>query len=159
MRGGRPGRDDRIGYPQGFSTLEEHVARRGIWFVTGAVATAGALALSPDRYAWLRRRAGLEVEDSGYFEDGEEALTDAPGDEPMDTREARVSLRARLSDHAPASHPASETPEPAAAPTPRPERADHSAMRARIDEARERVHSAAREGGATPPGEITEPIG
>ena len=135
------------------------MARRGIWFVTGAVAAAGALALSPDRYAWLRRRARLEVEDSAYFEDGDGGLSDAPGDEPMDTREARVSLRARLSDHTPTGKPASEATEPAAATPPRPERADHSGMRARIDEARERVHSAVREGGGQTPGEITEPIG
>ena len=136
------------------------MARRGIWFVTGAVAAAGTLALSPDRYAWLRRRAGLAGEDSGYFEDGDDELTDAPGDEPMDTREARVSLRARLSDHAPpAGASAGEaTPTPPVSP-PRPERSDHSGMRARIDEARERVHAAARDATGQTPGEITEPIG
>ena len=159
MTASEPGWWKDIGYPHVSPTLEEHVAHRGIWFVAGAVAAAGALALSPDRYAWLRRRAGLEIEDSTFFESGEDELTDAPGDEPMDTREARVSLRARLSDHAPPDKPASAVAEPAAARPPRPERADHSAMRARIDEARERVHSAAREAGATPPGEITEPIG
>ena len=131
------------------------MARRGMWFVTGALAATGALAISPERYAWLRRRVGLEAEETGYFEDDD--APEAPGDEPMDTREARVSLRARLTEvPAPPDEPAPTEP----APTPtRPERADHSAMRARIDAARERVHATAEEVVPTPPGEITEPIG
>ena len=130
---------------------------------TGAAAAIGTLVAKPEAYAWLRRRIGLETEDRKWFENEiDDDLPDAPGDEPMDTHAARMSLRARLQD-APEPvvprDPVVQADDEPALSTPRPERADLSQMRARIDEARERVHATARDIMPPPaPGEITEPI-
>src|SRR5262245_32356582 len=105
------------------------MARRRLWMI-GGMAVVGALALSPDSRLWLRRRLGLEPEDRRWFEEPD-AHPEHEGDEPMDTREARFSLRARLAeeaqeDEAPAAEPAAWEP-PAAAPEPEPEVASAAA--------------------------------
>ena len=69
--------------------------RAGLWALGGATAAAGVLVASPEAYAWLRRKAGLEQpeverEPSPNGDDAAEAA--------FDTREARLSLRARLSE-------------------------------------------------------------
>ena len=72
------------------------------WLIGGLAVGVGALVAVPDARTWLRRRLGLEPEDRRWFE---EEGVDAPeyeGDEPLDTREARFSLRARLSEDGPA---------------------------------------------------------
>jgi hypothetical protein len=93
------------------------------WLIGGLAVGVGALVAVPDARTWLRRRLGLEPEDRRWFE--EEGI-DAPeyeGDEPLDTREARFSLRARLSEDGPAEPvaPVVRAPfEAAAEPEPAP---------------------------------------
>ena len=68
--------------------------------------------LVPDTRTWLRRRLGLEPEDRRWFEEEGVELAEYEGDEPLDTREARFSLRARLSEDGPAEPVAPVAPEP-----------------------------------------------
>jgi hypothetical protein len=98
------------------------------WLIGGLAVGVGALVVAPEARTWLRRRLGLEPEDRRWFE--EEGGAEAPeyeGDEPLDTREARYSLRARLSEDTPAepegaAAPESfHAPEPESAPASRPE--------------------------------------
>ena len=91
------------------------------WLIGGLAVGVGALVAVPDARTWLRRRLGLEPEDRRWFE---EEGVDAPeyeGDEPLDTREARFSLRARLSEDGPAepvaAEPAPSRPSPLDAPS------------------------------------------
>jgi hypothetical protein len=89
------------------------MARRGLWMIGGVAAGVGALALVPGANLWLRRRLGLEAEDRRWFEDetGDEHA-EHEGDEPLDTREARYSLRARLSEDGQVAAVESEPDEP-----------------------------------------------
>lgn len=118
----------------------------------GAAAATGVLMAAPDAYAWLRSKAGLaraEVEsDLAAIEHDDESAT-------FDTREARLSLRARLSEAtevetAPTATAVEERPV-AARPRPRPARAEVEPMRRAVDEARTRMldnaRKAARENG------------
>ena len=95
--------------------------------IGGLAVGVGALILAPGARTWLRRRLGLEPEDRKWFEEENVETSEHEGDEPLDTREARFSLRARLAEEghaAPAegeaaavaepSFPAFEEPAPAA---------------------------------------------
>ncbi len=88
------------------------------WVIGGLAVGLGALVLAPEARTWLRRRLGLEPEDRRWFE--EDGVEDAEheGDEPLDTREARFSLRARLAEE---GHAAPEDAAPFAAAEPAPE--------------------------------------
>jgi hypothetical protein len=75
------------------------MARRGLWVIGGVAAGVGALVAVPGASLWLRRRLGLAAEDRRWFEEeGGAEPAEHEGDEPLDTREARFSLRARLSE-------------------------------------------------------------
>ena len=74
------------------------MARRGLWVIGGMAVGVAALVLRPDTRMWLRRRLGLEAEDRRWFEDENGEPAEHEGDEPLDTREARFSLRARLAE-------------------------------------------------------------
>jgi hypothetical protein len=119
--------------------------RAGLWALSGATAATGMLIASPDAYAWLRRKAGL---DQSELAGDAAALHDDEGGSTFDTREARLSLRARLSE--------SESEEPVVAPVaaateerplaarPRPSRGEVEPMRRAVDEARTRMLDNAR---------------
>jgi hypothetical protein len=118
--------------------------RAGVWVLVGAAAAIGALLAAPDAYAWLRLKAGLATPDP---EVEAAALHDDEADATFDTREARLSLRARLSEtsdaDADATPPAPATERPLAA-RPRPARTDVEPMRKAVDEARTRMLETAR---------------
>jgi hypothetical protein len=95
------------------------MARRGMWLIGGVAIGVGALVLKPDSRTWLRRRLGMEAEDRRWFEEDEAQPAEHEGDEPLDTREARFSLRARLAEEG-LAEPAATTPPLAAAPPPPP---------------------------------------
>jgi hypothetical protein len=82
------------------------------WLIGGLAVGVGALAVAPEARTWLRRRLGLEPEDRRWFEEEGAEAPEYEGDEPLDTRESRFSLRARLSEDIP--------PEPDVAPAPEP---------------------------------------
>jgi translation initiation factor IF-2 len=86
------------------------------WLIGGLAVGVGALAVAPEARTWLRRRLGLEAEDRRWFEEDGAEAPEYEGDEPLDTREARFSLRARLSEDAPseAEAPVAVDPEPSA---------------------------------------------
>jgi hypothetical protein len=93
------------------------------WLIGGLAVGVGALVVTPETRTWLRRRLGLEAEDRRWFEEESADSAEHEGDEPLDTREARFSLRARLSEDAPAEHAAAEqevppSPDPFAAAEP-----------------------------------------
>jgi hypothetical protein len=115
--------------------------RAGVWVLGGAVAATGALLAAPDAYAWLRHKAGLAQPEA----EGEPAIQDDEAEATFDTRAARLSLRARLSESAEAEEttppPATERP---LAARPRPARADVEPTRKAVDETRTRMRSAAR---------------
>ena len=73
------------------------MARR-VWVIGGVAVGVGALVLSSESRTWLRRRLGLEPEDRRWFEEENEEHAEHEGDEPLDTRESRYSLRARLAE-------------------------------------------------------------
>ena len=80
--------------------------RAGAWVLGGAAAATGALLAAPDAYAWLRLKAGL-----GRPEPDEPPATGDDGAEAtFDTREARLSLRARLNETADADSGAAPRP-------------------------------------------------
>jgi hypothetical protein len=79
------------------------------WVIGGLAVGVGALALAPETRTWLRRRLGLEPEDRRWFEEEGAELAEHEGDEPLDTRESRFSLRARLAEEGHAE-PAPEEP-------------------------------------------------
>jgi hypothetical protein len=96
------------------------------WLIGGLAVGVGALAVAPEARTWLRRRLGLEAEDRRWFEEESADSAEYEGDEPLDTREARFSLRARLSEDAPAEDAVAEweapmAPEPFAAAEPEAE--------------------------------------
>jgi len=68
------------------------------WVIGGLAVGVGALVLAPEARTWLRRRLGLEPEDRRWFEEEGVETAEHEGDEPLDTREARFSLRARLAE-------------------------------------------------------------
>ena len=68
------------------------------WVIGGLAVGVGALVLAPEARTWLRRRLGLEPEDRRWFEEEGVENAEHEGDEPLDTREARFSLRARLAE-------------------------------------------------------------
>ena len=123
--------------------------RAGVWVLGGAAAATGALLAAPDAYAWLRHKAGLATPEP---EVDPAALHDDAAEGTFDTRAARLSLRARLSETAdadataaaPAPAPASERSERPLAARPRPARADVEPMRKAVDEARTRMLETAR---------------
>jgi hypothetical protein len=80
------------------------------WLIGGLAVGVGALVVAPEARTWLRRRLGMEPEDRRWFEEEDAEAPEYEGDEPLDTREARFSLRARLSEDVPP-----EQAEPAAA--------------------------------------------
>ena len=87
------------------------------WVIGGLAVGVGALVLAPEARTWLRRRLGLEPEDRRWFEEEGVENAEHEGDEPLDTREARFSLRARLAEEG-HGEPAADEPavaEPAAA--------------------------------------------
>ena len=124
--------------------------RAGVWVLGGAAAATGALLVAPDAYAWLRHKAGLATPEPEL----EDALDEDAADGTFDTRAARLSLRARLSETAeaeatapapaPAPAPASERSERPLAARPRPARTDVEPMRKAVDEARTRMLETAR---------------
>jgi hypothetical protein len=122
--------------------------RAGVWVLGGAAAATGALLVAPDAYAWLRHKAGLATPEPEV----EHALGEDAVDGTFDTRAARLSLRARLSETAeaeatapaPAPAPASERSERPLAARPRPARTDVEPMRKAVDEARTRMLETAR---------------
>jgi hypothetical protein len=95
------------------------MARRGMWLIGGVAIGVGALVLKPDTRTWLRRRLGMEPEDRRWFEEDEAQPAEHEGDEPLDTREARFSLRARLAEEG-LAEPVATAPPLAAAPPPPP---------------------------------------
>ena len=89
------------------------------WVIGGLAVGVGALVLAPEARTWLRRRLGLEPEDRRWFEKEGVENAEHEGDEPLDTREARFSLRARLAEEGHAE-PAEATPPAAVEPEPEP---------------------------------------
>jgi hypothetical protein len=116
--------------------------RAGLWALGGATAAAGVLVASPEAYAWLRRKAGLEPpelerEPSAHDVDAAEAS--------FDTREARLSLRARLNEAETEADTEVTAPvERPLAARPRPTRDEVEPMRRAVDEARARMQDNAR---------------
>jgi hypothetical protein len=122
--------------------------RAGLWALSGATAATGMLIASPDAYAWLRRKAGIDQSDPTG---DAPSMHDDEGGTTFDTREARLSLRARLSEAevetpvAAAPPAAKAEPRPRAArPRPRPSRDEVEPMRRAVDEARTRMLDTAR---------------
>ena len=91
------------------------------WVIGGLAVGVGALVLAPEARTWLRRRLGLEPEDRRWFEEEGVETAEHEGDEPLDTREARFSLRARLAEEGHAE-PAEAAAPPPRARRPRPRR-------------------------------------
>jgi hypothetical protein len=94
------------------------MARRGLWVIGGVAVGVGALALAPETRTWLRRRLGMEPEDRQWFEEEGVELPEHEGDEPLDTRESRFSLRARLAEEGHGEPAATAPPEPETPPAP-----------------------------------------
>jgi hypothetical protein len=92
------------------------------WLIGGLAVGVGALVVAPEARTWLRRRLGLAPEDRRWFEEDGREPAEYEGDEPLDTRESRFSLRARLSEDAPAEPEPAIAPEPFEAPEPEPAR-------------------------------------
>jgi hypothetical protein len=91
-----------------------------MWLISGVAVGMGALVLKPESRTWLRRRLGLEAEDRRWFEEDDPQPAEHEGDEPLDTREARFSLRARLAEEGHAEPVAGSAPVTAAPPPPPP---------------------------------------
>jgi hypothetical protein len=120
--------------------------RAGVWVLGGAAAATGVLLAAPDAYAWLRSKAGLEP--AGAEHELAAAGHEAHDTETeFDTREARLSLRARLHESSDAETtvtpvaPADDRP---LAARPRPARAKTEPMRRAVDDARTRMLDNAR---------------
>ena len=122
--------------------------RAGVWVLGGAAAATGALLAAPDAYAWLRHKAGLATPEPEV----EHALGEDAPDGTFDTRAARLSLRARLSETAEAEAtalpPLPLPPRSAASARSRrghgPPAAEVEPMRRAVDEARTRMLENAR---------------
>jgi hypothetical protein len=95
------------------------------WVIGGLAVGVGALVMAPETRTWLRRRLGFEPEDRRWFEEEFGEHAEHEGDEPLDTREARYSLRARLAEEGLAESaeevPAAAEEAPFAAVEPEPE--------------------------------------
>jgi hypothetical protein len=117
--------------------------RAGAWVLGGAAAATGVLLAAPDAYAWLRRTAGLTTgrAESELAAAQEEDAAEAT----FDTREARLSLRARLSEASDADTQVTPPAERPLAARPRPARAKVEPMRRAVDEARTRMLDNARQ--------------
>jgi hypothetical protein len=120
--------------------------RAGVWVAGGAAAATGVLLAAPDAYAWLRSKAGLaSAHPEHELPAGGHGAPDA--DAEFDTREARLSLRARLTESSDAetavTPPAAAEERPLAA-RPRPARATAEPMRRAVDDARTRMLDNAR---------------
>jgi hypothetical protein len=89
------------------------------WVIGGLAVGVGALVLAPEARTWLRRRLGLEPEDRRWFEEEGVENAEHEGDEPLDTRESRFSLRARLAEEGHAE-PGDVTPPATVEPAPEP---------------------------------------
>jgi hypothetical protein len=114
--------------------------RAGVWVLGGAAAATGALLAAPDAYAWLRHKVGL-----GGTEPEPAALQDDATEATFDTREARLSLRARLSETADADAiPGDPVAGRPLAARPRPPREQVEPTRRAVDEARTRMLDNAR---------------
>jgi hypothetical protein len=117
--------------------------RAGVWVLGGAAAATGVLLAAPDAYAWLRSKAGLATD--GAESELAAAQQEDAAEATFDTREARLSLRARLSEASDAeteiTPPAKERP---LAARPRPASAKVEPMRRAVDEARTRMLDNAR---------------
>jgi hypothetical protein len=109
--------------------------RTGMWVIGGALAAAGALVSSPGTYHRLRRLARLESDRRFYSDDeaASELEHEVADDPPMDTRAARLSLRARLADAGDVEGGVRATV-----------REDHDAARRAVSEARGRMVAKAR---------------
>jgi hypothetical protein len=116
-----------------------------VWVIGGAAAATGVLLATPDAYAWLRSKVGLAAAEV------ERELATADHDDEagatFDTREARLSLRARLSEATETSD--AETAvitavERPLAARPRPKRTPAEPNRRSVDEARSRMLENAR---------------
>src|SRR5207344_292340 len=83
------------------------------WLIGGMAVGVAALIAIPDTRVWLRRRLGLQPEDRRWFEEEPGTEHEYEGDEPLDTRESRFSLRARLSEDSHAGPEAAVAAEPA----------------------------------------------
>ena len=116
--------------------------RAGVWVLGGAAAATGVLLAAPDAYAWLRAKAGLA---GGDPEDAAAAIEHEDEHGTFDTRAARLSLRARLSESSEAETAVSPPLERPLAARPRPKREDVEPMRRAVDEARARVLDTARQ--------------
>jgi hypothetical protein len=91
-------------------------------FLIGGMAVGvAALVVIPEARTWLRRRLGLEPEDRRWFEEEGGEVPEYAGDEPLDTRESRFSLRARLSEDGHAEPEAAPAPEAFTVPETAPE--------------------------------------
>jgi hypothetical protein len=116
--------------------------RAGVWVLGGAAAATGVLLAAPDAYAWLRSKAGLATD--GVESELAAAEREDAAEATFDTREARLSLRARLSE---ASDADTEITPPSGRPLaarPRPARAKVEPSRRAVDEARTRMLDNAR---------------
>jgi hypothetical protein len=118
--------------------MEERMrGRTGFLVVGGAAVATGVLVASPNTYTWLRRKAGLEADEQFELDRPEDQVSEA--EPPIDLREARLSLRARLAEH---QELTDEHERPQAAPHD-PDAAD--GLRADADRARERMRASARD--------------
>jgi hypothetical protein len=143
--------------------------RAGILVLGGATAAAGALIARPEAYRWLRRTAGIGVPSQSTIQapfTAASAVADVD-DESFDTREARLSLAARLheaeteAESAPETATATAVAEPEAetetkkpaksqrrvSTRPRPARASREQaepLRRNVEEARTRMRQSAR---------------
>jgi hypothetical protein len=111
--------------------------RTGLIAVTGAAVATGVLVASPGTYTWLRRKAGLEADEQFELDRPDEEDVQDP---PIDLREARLSLRARLAEH-------QELTDEHDFPEPEPARPAGAAdpLRAEAASARDRLRESARD--------------
>jgi hypothetical protein len=117
--------------------------RAGVWVLGGAAAATGVLLAAPDAYTWLRAKAGLAPADAEHeLTTGGHAAHDTETE--FDTREARLSLRARLNESGDADTAVTPPDDRPLAARPRPARAKAEPMRRAVDEARTRMLDNAR---------------
>ena len=116
--------------------------RAGVWVIGGAAAATGVLLAAPDAYAWLRSKVGLAAGEAA----GDPAASqhDDEAGATFDTREARLSLRARLHESSDADTAVITPAERPLAARPRPKRAEAEPVRRAVDDARTRMLENAR---------------
>jgi hypothetical protein len=114
--------------------MEERMrGRAGLFVAGGAVVATGLLVASPNTYTWLRRKTGFEA-DEQYELDRPDGDVDA--EPPIDLREARLSLRARLAEQQELTEE-HERPSVDSAPA--------NSVRAEAETARQRMRASARD--------------